>query len=860
MGGIGTSIELHDGISNPLMSIVNALNLTMSAFEGMQKTAHADIDTSSIIGAREQINQATMAIYGLEDAFSKIKPPDIPETPTAPTTWQGDATPVFTNTGVERFKQEIEATTNVMNRLSSTQKQIEQQAMVMDILPEGAVTDISMLSSRLEMVKSRINDIENNPLNMNSDVANSELEQLRSQLVTLVTNQEDLNSAMSRMDVNEINSAYTRLSSSVGSTEKYIRDNVDAQGQFNREVERSNGGYDGLMGKVLKVAGLLGIGFAAKETASNIYGAATQLEATEAKFNTVFDGMTVMSQGFIDDFQKLTPVSESSARAMASGIQDLLIPMGFARDEATKMTGETFNLIGALTNFNSATHSAEDVSSAFQSALTGEYQSLKALGIQVDSTTVKEKAVAMGLSRTTNEVTNQAEAIALMELAYEQSGDALNAYNQDSLDTISRMGILKQGFIDTFAEAGQSLLPKINDTLIKFQGYLPTIEAGIYAFASAFGTVIDVGSVLLGIVMNIAGFFVENWSFISPIIWGVVFALGAYTSALVIQNGIMLANTILSGIMAAKTGMQTAFNGAWTISTFAQTAAQQGLNAALLACPLTWILLLIIAIIAVFYIAIAAVNRFAGTSISATGIVMGVFFTLCAHIQNVFILIWNAVANFINFFANVWDNPVASVQILFFDMVQNVIGYIENMASAIENVINAIPGVTVDITSGLDNIKKWASKASADIKLESGWKEVASQKDFVDYKDAYSKGYGFGGNLGNKVSDMLTKPDTSVIDTANSSSTQAEVANGINQTATNTGEMKDAIDISEENLKYMLDIAERDSINKFTTAEIKIEQTNHNTVSSGMDLDGITDHLTVGLNEAIDKSAEGVHD
>ena len=126
--------------------------------------------------------------------------------------------------------------------------------------------------------------------------------------------------------------------------------------------------------------------------------AAMELEATEAKYNTVFAGMTEVSDEFIRKFQELTPATTASARNMASGIQDLLVPMGFMRDEATKMTGDTMHLVGALANFNSGTHTAEDVARAFSSALTGETDSLKALGIQVSAETIKQKAFEMGLA------------------------------------------------------------------------------------------------------------------------------------------------------------------------------------------------------------------------------------------------------------------------------------------------------------------------------------------------------------------------------------------------------------------------------------------------------------------------------
>lgn len=112
MSGISTSIELQDRFTYPLMDMVNALNLTISAFEDMQSTAHANIDTSSIVGAREQLNKATMSLYELDNAISSLTGSNINlPMPNAPPvqefTWQSDTTPLFVNTGIERFNQEV---------------------------------------------------------------------------------------------------------------------------------------------------------------------------------------------------------------------------------------------------------------------------------------------------------------------------------------------------------------------------------------------------------------------------------------------------------------------------------------------------------------------------------------------------------------------------------------------------------------------------------------------------------------------------------------------------------------------------------------------------------------------------------
>jgi len=195
--------------------------------------------------------------------------------------------------------------------------------------------------------------------------------------------------------------------------------------------------------------------------------AAMDLEATGAKYETVFAGMTDVVDNYIKEFQKLTPATTAEARSMASGIQDLLVPMGFMREEATAMTGEFLHVSGALANFNSGTHTSQEVVNAMQSAITGMFMPLKRLGIQLDATTVKEKAVEMGLADTKDEVTKQIEAQVILAEIYNQSGDALDAYTEANLDAKTKSGLLKTEIVDAAAKIGTILLPIITNIVDK---------------------------------------------------------------------------------------------------------------------------------------------------------------------------------------------------------------------------------------------------------------------------------------------------------------------------------------------------------------------------------------------------------
>ncbi len=590
-----------------------------------------------------------------------------------------------------------------------------------------------------------------------------------------------------------------------------------------------------------------------------MYDSATALEATEAKLETVFAGYEDVAQGIVDEFQILTPATESATRSMVSGIQDLLVPMGFVRDEATEMTGETMELVGALTNFNSATHGAEDVASAFTSALTGEYTSLKALGIQVDATTVQEEVLAMGMAATTDEITSQMEAQALLSLAYAQSTDALAAYNEESLDTVTRMGLLQAGFTDTFAEAGQSLLPAINEALVQVQNHMPTIVAFIYAFGDGLGVALAVASSAFEVIMDVGSFMVEYWSIMAPLIGGVVTALGLY-------NGALAVNLLLTKGMAAFTAVQTFLSIGWGVltgSTAAASAAMFTYNSALLACPVTWIVMVIIAVIAVFYAAVAAVNHFAGTSISATGLIAGAIAVAGAAIWNTILGVVNAVvsigvemynliATFANFFANVFNDPVGAIINLFSGMFDFILGIVQATASLIDTVLGT------DMASAVEGFRNTMADMTADI---VGEQTVVMEKlnasdyqlDRIAYSDAFDTGYSFGEGVADTISGMFgTDVSTGYDDSAWVSS--------LDSIASDTSDLSDTVSASATELEYLRELAEQETVNRFTTAEIKVDMGGvTNQVSSTADLDGIISYLTEGVNEAMAKAAEGVH-
>ncbi|MHB8065152.1 MAG: tape measure protein [Ruminiclostridium sp.] len=260
-----------------------------------------------------------------------------------------------------------------------------------------------------------------------------------------------------------------------------------------------------------------------------------------------------------------------------------------------------------------------------------------------------------------------------------------------------------------------------------------------------------------------------------------------------------------------------------------------------------WPILLIIAIIA---IVIAAARQFGASWSDIFGVIGGIIGTFAAFFYNCFVMIWNAVAAFINFFGNVFTHPIASIKTLFYDLMVTVLGFIETMAQGIQDLIGKI-GIKVNITSGIDNLKSKFEKASATIKNEAGLVEYVKSKDFMELSEGYTKGSDMGKNIESNLSEALSEL-TKTLTEGVPPSTDPVPVKGTGKNG------KVDVDMSDEDMQYLRDIAERDYINKFSTATLAPNVTiQFGDVHETADANKVAGRIRKILQEEIAVTAEG---
>lgn len=352
---------------------------------------------------------------------------------------------------------------------------------------------------------------------------------------------------------------------------------------------------------------------------------------------------------------------------------------------------------------------------------------------------------------------------------------------------------------------------------------------------------------------------------------GINLAVGAFSAAsgfiqrhsFAVRAGLILAATALgvfaahalwaaSGTIAAAVaaGMHAAASVADTAATEGLTAAFMGLNATMFASPLFIIPAVIVLIVGALYLGVAAFNHFAGTSISATGIVVGAFSWAFAIIRNILVFFINMAIAVANFFASVWNNPLDAIYNLFADIWNGIVGLVAAAINNIIDMINKIPGIDKVKSGGFGHVD-WT------VQTRQIAGRIANPVEYSDLTSAAQWGYEQGASIG-QIS--MPQVGTPAFDPSKLENQAGNIAGNTGKGADAAKRTADALDSAQEDLRYLREIAEREAVNKYTTASVTIEMGGMtNNISNEMDIDGVVDVLSQGLLQSMAAGARKVH-
>lgn len=623
---------------------------------------------------------------------------------------------------------------------------------------------------------------------------------------------------------------------------------------LNKGLRNGTSTADGLLGKVKGIVATLAAGAGAKA----LLGLSDKLTSTTARLSFLVD-----DGGSVDKLEQKIMASAQRSRAVYLDTASAIASMGANAGRAFESNDE---LIAFM----------EQVNKQFViGGATAEGQSAAMLQLT--------QAMAAGALRgeELNSILENAPGIARAIESYMGVAEgSIKSYAEEGLITAD---VVKNALLSVADETNakfesmpmtwaQICTKMQNTALAAFEPVLTRLNQ--VANSAQFNTVIDgainglamlasVATGVLDLLINGASFVVDNWSRISPIVYGLVAAFIAYNAVALITNGINAAMALVEGVKAA----------------------QYGLNAALAACPITRIVVAVIALVAAIYAACSAIAKFTGIANSGFGVIAGginvviqFFVNLGLTVANIALGIWNALGACAQNIGIAFSNVISGVQSWFYNLLSTALTVVAGICEA----LNKLPFVEFDYSGITNAASDYASKAA---------EASGNIKDFVSVGDAFSEGmstfdtwqsgwvsdaFNAGANWGDGVASGVSDAVSGLFDFDLGAATDYgtglgtgsnygdfamdDLLGNTGQTAANTGAAADALSTSTEELEYLRDIAERDAINRFTTAEVRIDMTGMtNRIEGGADLDGVISTLTDGFTEALLTAAEGVH-
>ncbi len=842
MATIKSQMALNDGMSVVLKKITAALDTTLSSFEQIQRLSGNAMDVAEIEAARGALADASNAVDEMADNYRRAAQEE------------------------ERLNQGIHEGTSAL---------------------DGMVTKVVSLVGAY-MSLSAIKGFATSSM----DAANTQINAQR-QLRTVLNNmgaEDDFQALADETSGNTLENTLALDTSEAVSNYEALADMADGAELGNTltlATEGAANGYTGLAGSVdgAELGNTLTLDTDPAQAAYTAFAAGVdggrvsmEVQADTGQATAAYDAILakaseIQGAGIYGDEAMIAGAAEFAT--YFSDANAILSMMDTLTDYAMGMSGG-----GALD-----TEAMVDYATGLGKIMSGSYDAMTKKGFEFTDT---QKAIIEGTATEAQIVAELGEEYLGMSQDM-QAAAAINAviaegwgglYEAMSNTPEGKIIQLNNALGDIKENVGAGIYPAVLNFINVFQQNLPQIETAAMGLATMLGFVI---SLLTGMVEGAISFgtaVADNWSWISPIVYGIVAALGAYVGYLGVMKAMELASAAGKIIMCAASYAHAAATGTEASTTAVATAAQYGFNTALLACPITWIVVAVIALVAGIMALCNWIAKTTGVAQTGFGVLTGGINVVIQAVVNAGLVvanialgIWNALGAVCSNIGTAFHNVIANVQSWFYGLLSTALTVVAGICEA----LNKLPFVEFDYSGITSKADEYAAKSAEAANSKEEYTSVADafSEGFGTF-DAYSEGWasdafqagaawgdGVADTVGGMFDGLGYEPGT-IEDFANQgfdSFAMDGLGNDVGEIADNTGGMAHALDVSGEELKYLRDIAERDAINRFTTAEVKIDMTGMtNKIENSNDLDGVIRELTDGFSEALVTAAEGVHE
>ncbi len=653
--------------------------------------------------------------------------------------------------------------------------------------------------------------------------------------------------------------------------ERYYIKAAQNQDRFNKGLLTGTGHATGLTNQIGKIAAAAGAAFGVRQ----LFNLSDQMTSNTARLNLIVD-----DGGSVEALEAKIMASAQRSRAAYLDTASAIASMGANAGAAFSGNDELIAFMEQVNKQFVIGGASAQGQSAAMLQLTQAMAAGALRGEELNS--ILENAP--GIARAIESYMGIAEG-SIKQYAQEGAITAevvKNALFAAADETNAKFESMPMTWGQIWTSMQNRALTALGPVLTKLNGIANSEQFSTVADSAlqAFSVIASVATVALDAVFGLGAAIVDNWSWISPIVWGIVAALVAYGGYLAITSALEAASNIQKGLSAVAAYAHAAATDTETRATFAATAAQYGFNAALLASPVTWIVVGVIALVAGMMALCNWIAKTTGVAQTGFGVLTGGINVVIQAVvnaglvaANIALSIWNALGAVCSNIGTAFHNVIANVQSWFYGLLSTALTVVAGICEA----LNKLPFVEFDYSGITSKADEYAAKSAEAANSKDEYTSVANafSEGFGTF-DAYSEGWASdafqaGAAWGDSVADAvggmfdgLGYEPGIIEDFANQgfdSFAMDGLGNDVGEIADNTDGMAHALEVSGEELEYLRDIAERDAINRFTTAEVKIDMTGMtNKIDSSNDLDGVIRELTDGFSEALVTAAEGVHE